>query len=176
MKVIVSGKNIEVTDALKERAIKKLGKLSKFFDADTEANVTMSVEKNRHIFEVTILFNGVLLRAEVENEDMYAAIDKSVDILERQIRRHKTRLAKKLREGSLRTENYAIQEEIEEEKEFKVVRSKKFSPKPMTVEEAILQMNLLGHEFFVFFNAETKDTNVVYKRKDGNYGLIEPEY
>ncbi|HHW00168.1 MAG TPA: ribosome-associated translation inhibitor RaiA [Clostridiaceae bacterium] len=176
MKIKVSGKNMEVTDALKERAVKKLSKLNKFFDADTEANVTMSVEKNRHIFEVTILFNGVLLRAEVENDDMYAAIDKSVDILERQIRRYKTRLAKKLREGSLRIENYAIQEEIEEEKEFKVVRSKKFSPKPMTVEEAILQMNLLGHEFFVFFNAETKDTNVVYKRKDGNYGLIEPEY
>lgn len=176
MKIIVSGKNIEVTDPLKERAIKKLGKLEKFFDPDTEVNATMSVEKNRHIFEVTILFKGVLLRAEVENDDMYAAIDKSVDILERQIRRNKTRLAKKLREGSLRTENYSIQEEIEEEKEFKVVRSKKFSPKPMTVEEAILQMNLLGHEFFVFVNAETKDTNVVYKRKDGNYGLIEPEY
>lgn len=176
MKIIFSGKNIEITDALREKATKKLGKLDKFFDADTEAHVTMSVQKNRHIFEVTILFNGVLLRAEVENDDMYAAIDKSIDILERQIRRNKTRLAKKLREGSLRTENYAIKEEIEEEKEFKVVRSKKFSPKPMTIEEAILQMNLLGHEFFVFFNAETKDTNVVYRRKDGNYGLIEPEF
>jgi len=176
MKFIVSGKNIDVTPALKEQTIKKLGKLEKFFNPDTEAHITMSVEKNRHILEVTIPFNGVVLRAEVSNDDMYACIDKVIDILERQIARNKTRLEKRLREGAFRTENYTPIENIEEEHEFKIVRSKKFAIKPMTIEEAILQMNLIGHAFFMFSNADTKEVNVVYRRKDGNYGLIEPEF
>ena len=177
MKFIVSGKNIEVTDALKDRVSKKLGKLDKFFNPDTEAHVTMSVEKNRKIVEVTIIYNGIVFRAEVSNDDMYASIDKAADILERQIRKNKTRLAKRLHENAFKTEglNVAQNDGIEEEEEFKVVRSKRFAIKPMAVEEAILQMNLLGHEFFVFTNADTKEVNVVYRRKDGNYGLIEPE-
>src|SRR5690606_18943713 len=107
--------------------------------------------------------------------DMYASIDKSVDVLERQIRKNKTRLAKKLHEDAFEPENFKVKEEIPEEEEFNVVRSKRFAIKPMDVEEAILQMNLLGHQFFVFSNADTNEVNVVYKRKDGNYGLIEPE-
>lgn len=175
MKIIISGKNIEITGALKETIEKKFGKLDKFFNKGTEAHITMSVEKNRQILEVTIPFNGVVLRAEVANDDMYAAIDKSIDIVERQIRKNKTRLAKKLHENAFTAGNFSINEPIEEEQEFKVVRTKRFPIKPMTVEEAILQMNLVGHEFFMFTNAETKDVNVVYKRKNGNYGLIEPE-
>jgi putative sigma-54 modulation protein len=176
MKYIVSGKNIEVTAALREKVTKKLGKLEKFFNKDTEAHVTMSVERNRHIIEITVIFNSTVMRAEVANDDMYAAIDKAIDIIERQIRRNKTRLAKRLREGALKIENFNIGTEVDEEQEFKIVRSKKFAIKPMAVEEAILQMNLIGHEFFMFTNAETNQANVVYRRKDGNYGLIEPEY
>ena len=176
MKFIVSGKNIEITDALREKVVKKMGKLEKFFHADAETSVTMSVEKNRHIVEVTVRFNGMALRAEIANEDMYASIDKAIDVLERQIRRNKTRLSKKLHQGALKLDDIKTGNDEEEEKEFKVVRSKKFAIKPMDVEEAILQMNLLGHEFFMFSNADTKKANVVYRRKDGNYGLIEPEF
>lgn len=178
MKFIISGKNIEITEALRNNTIKKLSKLEKFFNTDTDVYVTMSVEKNRHIVEVTIPFNGVVLRAEESSEDMYASIDKVIDVLERQIRRHKTRLKKRLYDGAIKTEYFekTNKQDVEEEGEFKIVRCKKFAIKPMTVEEAILQMNLLGHQFFVFTNAENEETNVVYKRKDGNYGLIEPEY
>lgn len=178
MKFIVSGKNIEVTEALREKVIHKMKKLDKFFNPDTEAQVTMSVEKVRQIVEVTIPFNGIVLRAEVANEDMYASIDKAIDIIERQIRKNKTRLAKKLHENAFRDDDVKIgkDNEYNEENEFKVVRTKRFAIKPMAVEEAILQMNLLGHEFFMFSNGDTNQVNVVYRRKDGNYGLIEPEF
>jgi putative sigma-54 modulation protein len=176
MKLIISGKNLELTEGLKDKIKSKIGKLDKFFSHDTEVHVTMSVQKNHHILEVTINYNGVTFRAEVTDSDMYAAIDRVVDIVEGQIRKNKTRLAKKLHEGAFRVENMQSYQEIEEDMEYNVVRSKKFSIKPMTVEEAILQMNLIGHVFFMFSNAETKGVNLVYKRKDGNYGLIEPEY
>ncbi|MCX7709976.1 MAG: ribosome-associated translation inhibitor RaiA [Clostridia bacterium] len=176
MKFIVSGRNIEVTDALKEKVVKKMSRLEKFFNPGTEVHVTMGVQKNRQIIEVTIYFNGSVIRAEEANDDMYTSIDKVIDILERQIRKNKTRLEKKLREDAFQVGNFAVDHDIPEEHEFKVVRTKKFAVKPMAVEEAILQMNLLGHEFFMFSNAETKEVNVVYKRKNGNYGLIEPEF
>lgn len=177
MKFIVSGKNIELTPALKESAIKKVGKLDKFFQQDVEAHITMGVEKNRHIVEVTIPFNGGVLRAEEENHDMYTSIDKVVGSLERQMRRNKTRIEKKFQEGGLRLENFKFeQDDVDEDHEFEVVRTKRFAIKPMGIEEAILQMNLLGHQFFMFSNADTRETNVVYRRKDGNYGLIEPEF
>lgn len=180
MNFILSGKNIDITESLKSKVIKKLGKLDKFFNPDTDIYVTMSVEKNRHIVEVTIPFNGIVLRAEEASDDMYASIDKVIDVLEGQIRRNKTRLKKKLYSGVIKDEYFAQidnqkDNEREEEYEFRVVRSKKFAIKPMILDEAILQMNLLGHQFFVFSNAETYETNVVYRRKDGNYGLIEPE-
>lgn len=176
MKIKISGKNFEVTDALKEKVAKKIGKMDKFFNPDTEAQVTLSVEKNRQIVEVTILFNGTVIRAEVANDDMYAAVDKAADILEGQIRKNKTRLAKQLHEGAFKGDNFTFDNEIEEEQEFRIVRTKRFAIKPMTVEEAVLQMNLIGHEFFVFSNADTKEVNVVYRRKNGHYGLIEPEF
>lgn len=176
MKFIVSGKNLEVTEALKEKVVKKMGKLDKFFGPGTEAHVTMSVQRNRQILEVTIPFNGGVLRAEEANDDMYASIDKAIDVLERQIRKNKTRLEKKLHEDAFVPGNFTLDEDIPEEEDFAIVRSKRFAIKPMDVEEAVLQMNLLGHSFFVFSNADTKEVNVVYKRKDGNYGLIEPEF
>lgn len=176
MKFIISGKNIEVTDALRSKVEKKLGKFGKVFSPGTEVHVTLSVEKNRQIVEVTIHFNGVVLRAEESNGDMYNSIDRVVDILERQIRKYKTRLEKKLHENAFDPGNIQHFNDVREENEFRIVKTKRFSLKPMNIEEAILQMNLLGHEFFMFSNAETNETNLVYKRKDGNYSLIEPEY
>lgn len=175
MKFIIAGKNIEVTEALKERATKKVGRIAKFFQDDVEAHITMSVQKNRQIVEVTIPFKGGILRAQEENEDMYASIDKVVDSLEGQIRRNKTKIAKRYHESGLSFENADFEDHEDEASDFKVVRTKKFSIKPMTIEEAILQMNMLGHEFFMFSNADTMESNVVYRRKDGNYGLIEPD-
>jgi len=176
MKTIITGKNIEVTEGLRERVEKKIGKLDKFFNNETEAHVTLSVQRTRQIAEVTISFNGIVLRAEESNEDMYTSIDKAIDLLERQIRKHKTRLERRLHDNDFRIEDLDFKEEVPEEKEFMIVRSKRFAVKPMDVEEAILQMNLLGHEFFMFYNSESKQVNVVYKRKDGNYGLIEQKF
>lgn len=173
----ITGKNFAVTDALKESVNKKLGKLEKFFNPQTEAQVTMSVQRNRHILEVTIPLGSITLRAEVTGDDMYACIDKAEDILERQIRKYRTKLAKRLRTGAFeQPDAFRSDIHVDEETEFRVVKTKKFPVKPMPVEEAILQMNLLGHEFFMFSNADTNQVNVVYKRKDGNYGLIEPEF
>lgn len=182
MKFIITGRKIDVTDGLRERVHKKLGKLNKFFDDETEVHVTLEVEKDRQMVEVTIPYKGIIYRAEEANHDMYTAIDRVVDVIERQIRKHKTRLEKHMKEGAFITEtvNDGLDNlrpvEVEEEKEFNVVKTKRFAIKPMDIEEAILQMNLLGHQFFVFSNADTEEVNVVYKRKDGNYGLIEPEF
>ncbi len=174
MKIIITGRKIEVTEALKNVINKKIGRLSKFFDDNAEAQVTLSVEKGRQIIETTIHHGGMIYRAEESNSDMYAAIDKVGDIIERQIRKNKTRLGKKLRDGAFLK---AMENDVDvrEEEEFKIVRTKRHSIKPMSAEEAILQMNLLGHEFYLFRNAVTDETNLVYKRHDGNYGLIETE-
>ncbi|MTI46785.1 MAG: ribosome-associated translation inhibitor RaiA [Firmicutes bacterium] len=175
MKITVSGKNMDVTDALRNTVEKKLNKLEKYFNEDVEVNATVSVEKNRHIFEVTIPFTKNILRAEEITDDMYASIDRSVDILERQIRKHKTKLQKRFHNGdTIRFENVSLLQEDDDEP--KIVKTKKFAMKPMDEEEAVLQMELIGHSFFVFRNAETNEVNVVYKRKDGDYGLIEPEF
>lgn len=176
MKTIINGKNIEITEGLRERVTKKITKLNRFFDKEAEAHVTLSVQKLKQKAEITISYNGIVLRAEESNEDMYISIDRAVDLIERQIRKNRTRLEKRLYQNDFKVEDLSFTDEIPEEKEFKIVRSKRFAIKPMDVEEAILQMNLLGHEFFMFFNAETNHSNVVYKRKDGNYGLIEPEF
>lgn len=173
MKITVRGKNIQVTDALREHVEKRLGRLDKFFEADTEAQVTLTVERDRHVVEVTIPLNGYILRGEEETGDMYSSIDLVVDVLEKQIEKYKTKLAKKLRSANFKA---AAADEEDQYEKPKILRTKHFSIKPMDVEEAIMQMNLLGHSFFVFSNAETEQINVVYRRKDGNYGLIEPEY
>ncbi len=177
MKLIFTGTNMEITDALKEIAEKKFGKLDKYFEEDVEANVTFSVEKERQILEVTINLPGTILRAEEASDDMYATIDRVIDILERQIRKHKTKLQKRYQDGrTIRFENIPPLTKEEKEEKPKVVKTKRFDMKPMNVEEAILQMELLRHNFFMFLNAESDDLNVLYKRNDGNYGLIEPEF
>ena len=176
MKLNFTGKNMEVTEALKDITEKKLGKLDKYFQKDAEGNVTYSVERNRKIIEVTINLPGTILRAEEATDDMYASIDKAVDVLERQIRKHRTKLQKRYNNGeTIRFENIISLAEEDDDKP-KIVKTKRFDMKPMNVEEAVLQMELLRHNFFIFMNADSDDLNVVYKRKDGNYGLIEPEF
>lgn len=174
MRITVKGKNIAVTPALRQYVEKKLSKLERYFDNIDEAITTLSVEKERHIVEVTVPLNGgMLLRGEEETNDMYASIDLVVEKLERQIEKYKTKIARKMKDGKL-LDLAPSQEKSAGEEEPRLVRTKRFAVKPMTVEEAILQMNLLGHDFFVFSNAETEEVNVVYRRRDGNYGLIEP--
>ncbi|MEZ0536210.1 ribosome hibernation-promoting factor, HPF/YfiA family [Caldicellulosiruptoraceae bacterium PP1] len=177
MKFIISGKNIEITNALRERVEKKLSKLEKYIKKDVDVHVTLSVEKIRHIIEVTIPFYGMILRAEEESTDMYSAIDLVIESLERQIRKYKTKISKRTKEAeSLRYITSIDFEEEEQTEDFIIAKTKKFPIKPMSVEEAILEMNLVGHNFFVFLNGDTEKVNVVYKRNDGAYGLIEPEY
>ena len=173
MKMKFTGRKIDVTDGLREYTTAKLSKLDKYFGEEADADVTLSVQKDNHIIEVTIYHKGIIYRAEVSEADMYASIDRVEDVLERQIRKQKTRLEKQLKSGAF--EPVAEFDDVEEEHEFKIVKTKTYSAKPMSVEEAILQMNLLGHAFYIFNNAENMDKNVVYKRKDGNYGLIELE-
>ncbi|HZK56812.1 MAG TPA: ribosome-associated translation inhibitor RaiA [Clostridia bacterium] len=176
MRTIVSGRNMDVTEALRSTIQSKLGKLDRFFHKELEAQVTLSVEKNRHIIEVTIPFNGSILRAEESTDDMYRSIDKVVDKLTRQLEKQKSKLENRInRYETIRFENIKDNSEsVVEEPE--IVRTKRFVIKPMDSEEAVLQMELLGHNFYVFVDAETDDVNVVYRRKDGNYGLIEPHF
>ena len=176
MRITVSGKNIEVTNALRSTVEKKMSKLEKYFNPDVEAHATLSVEKNRQIVEVMISVGGILLRAEEAHDDMYASIDIVVDKLEGQIRKQKTKLQRRNHMESLRFQFIPDFNEEEPSEESKIVRTKRFAIKPMSAEEAVLQMELLGHSFFVYENDEDGDVNVVYKRKDGNYGLIEPEF
>lgn len=170
MTIKINGRKIEVTEGLKSYIEKKISKLEKYFGETALANVTISVQKDHHIVEVTIFQDSMIYRAEVSNDDMYAAVDKVEDVLERQIRKQKTRLEKRLKGDAFENEPVP---DFAEEVEFKIVKKKVYTAKPMSVEEAILQMNLLGHNFYIFSNAETEDKNVVYKRKDGNYGVIE---
>ncbi len=173
MKTNITGRKIDISAGIRSFTEKKLLKLDKFFDEAAEAQVTLSVEKDRQTAELTIYYGGFVYRAEDTSADMYASIDHAIELIERQIRKNKTRLEKKLRSGAFDAQDAAPAEA--EETEFKIVKSKKHAIKPMSPEEAILQMNLLGHEFFVFHNDETDKIDVVYKRKDGNYGLIEAE-
>lgn len=177
MRIVISGKNISITEALRATVERKLGKFDRYFDDDTEAHVTMSVEKSRHIVEVTIPLNGSILRAEEATDDMYTSVERVLQKLERQIHKHKTKLEKRIKEGAFKYAQPLFDIGTEpEEIQPEVVRIKRFALKPMSVEEAITQMDLLGHDFFVFSNADTNEVNVVYKRKDGGYGLIEPDY
>ena len=178
MKVTVIAKNIELTPAIKDMVEKKISKLDKYFDPNVEAKATLSVQKNRQIIEVTIPFNGVILRGEEGTEDLYKSIDLVEEKLERQIRKQKTKLSRRNSTGSLRYPDFNSIDtnEEEDEEDSKVVKTKSFDVKPMSSEEAILQMELLGHNFFVYQDWKTSKVNVVYKGKDGNYGLIEPEY
>ncbi len=176
MKFIISGKNINVTDGLRSAVNEKIGKLEKYFTEDTEIYVTLSTEKERQKIEVTIPMKGNIVRAEQESSDMYVSIDLVEEIIERQLRRYKTRLIEK-RQTAVSLNKSFIDEDMEEDdEEIKIIRTKRFAVKPMDAEEACVQMELLGHNFFVFRNAYTDEVNVVYKRKGNTYGLIEPEF
>ncbi len=176
MKFTIYGKNMHVSEGLKETLKKKFAKFDRLFSQETEVYATFSKEKNFQMLEITIPVGKTILRAEEQSEDMVTAIEEVVNKLERQLKKHKSKLQKRNQEGSIRF-NLDTLEEIEEEAfQPKVVRTKKFPVKPMTVDEATLQMELIGHDFFVFLNGETDDVNVVYLRKDGNYGLIEPTF
>lgn len=176
MKLNFTGKNMEITDALRDVTEKKLGKLDKYFQKDIEGNVTFSSEKNRKIIEVTINLPGTIIRAEESTDDMYASIDKTVDVLERQIRKYKTKLQKRYKNNeTIRFENVLPLPMEDDFEKPRLVKKKKFGLKPMSSEEAILQMELLRHNFYVFLDSDNEGVSIVYKRKDGNYGLIEPE-
>lgn len=181
MKYNIRGENIEVTGAIWEYVEKKISKLERYFDTPptSDVHVNLSVYNDEQKIEVTIPMTNLLLRAEEQHIDMYAAIDLVVDKLERQIRKYKTKVNRKFRQkGSPKHIFAELEKEVIDEKqesdEIDIVRTKRFNLKPMDSEEAVLQMDMLGHAFYVFTNALSGDTNVVYRRKDGRYGLIEP--
>ena len=174
MKIIISGKNIDVTAGLRSAVESKLGKLEKYFTVDTEVFVTLNVEKDRQKIEVTIPVKGNIIRSEQTSNDMYVSIDLVEEIIERQLRKYKTKLiAQKQSVGNFQP-SY-LENDDEEDEEVRIVRTKRFDIKPMYPEDACVQMELLGHNFYVFCNAETDQVNVVYRRKGNTYGLIEPE-
>ena len=175
MNIIISGKNIDVTEGLREAVNEKLGKLERYFNDSTEVHVTLSVEKERQKIEVTIPMKGNIVRAEQVSSDMYCSIDLVEEIIERQLRKYKNKLVEKKQHAAVFNPEY-LDNSYEEEEEIKIIRNKRFEVKPMDAEEACVQMELLGHNFFVFRNAETDEINVVYKRKGNTYGIIEPEY
>lgn len=175
MKFIIVGRNIEVTPGLKAAVEEKIGKLEKYFNPDTEVHVTLSVEKERQKIEVTIPVKGSIIRSEQVSNDMYVSIDLVEEIIERQLKRYKNKLVDSKQNAVSFTKEY-VDEEYDDPEAIKIVRTKKFAVKPMDPEEACIQMELLGHNFFVFRNGDTDEVNVVYKRKNNTYGLIEPEF
>ena len=176
MRITITGRNIELTQGLKDAVEDKLNKLEKYFTPETEVYVTLSVEKERQKIEVTIPIKGHVIRSEQVSTDMYVSIELVEEIIEKQLKKYRTRLTSKhLNAAENFKQEFIAEAENEEDEEVKIVRSKKFGMKPMYPEDACIQMELSGHDFFVFRNAETDEVNVVYKRKGNTYGLIEPE-
>ena len=174
MRITISGRNIEITPGLREAVEEKLSKLERYFTPDTEVIVTLSVEKERQKIEVTIPVKGNIIRSEQVSNDMYVSIDLVEEVIERQLRKYKNKIVDKQQSAANFQKAY-LDKDYEEDEEVKIIRTKKFDIKPMYPEDACVQMELLGHNFFVFCNAETDQVNVVYKRKGNTYGLIEPE-
>ena len=176
MNLIISGKNLDITEGLKAAVEEKIGKLERYFTDSTEVFITLSVEKGRQQkIEVTMPMQGNIVRAEQASSDMYVSIDLVEEIISRQLRKYKNKLIEK-KQAAINFNKEFIDEEVVEEEQIQIIRSKKFAMKPMDPEEACVQMELLGHSFFVFRNSDTEEVNVVYKRKDNTYGIIEPEY
>lgn len=176
MKYNVICRKVELSDSRKEKLLAKLKKLDKFFDENVECKVLIEEQKSEIVMEVTILNKGFILRAEARNRDLISAADECLSNMDRQIRKHKTKLAKHLHQAAI--SDYAsivdnAEPVIDDNAEFKIIKTKKIESKPMSAEEAVLQMNMLGHDFFIFLNPDTHKDNIVYRRKDGNYGLIE---
>ena len=176
MRIKITGRNIELTEGLKAAVEDKLNKLEKYFTPDTEVNVTLSVEKERQKVEVTIPMKGSYIRSEQVSSDMYVSIDLVEEVIERQLKKYRTKLVTKPQNAAAVFKQDFLDEKSEDDEEIKIIRTKKFDMKPMYPEDACVEMELLGHDFYVFINAETEDVNVVYKRKGNTYGLIEPEY
>lgn len=174
MNIIISGKNIDVTEGLRSAVQDKIGKLEKYFTSETEVHVTLSVEKDRQKIEVTIPVKGNIIRSEQVSNDMYVSIDLVEEIIERQLKKYKNKIIDKKQSHAFFQQEY-MEKDYMDDDEVKIIRSKKFDIKPMYPEDACIQMELLGHNFFVFCNAETDLVSVVYKRKGNTYGLIEPE-
>lgn len=176
MRITITGRNIELTPGIKEAVEDKLSKLEKYFKPDTDVNVTLSVEKDRQKIEVTIPTKGHTIRAEEVSNDMYVSIDLVEETLERQLIKYRTKIISKKMNAAASFKAEYLEEKVEDDdEEIKIVRSKRYDLKPMYPEDACIQMELLGHDFFVFVNAETDEVNVVYKRKGNTYGIIEPE-
>ena len=175
MRFIITGRNIDVTEGLRSAVESKLGKLDRFFAPETEVHVTLSVIRGDQKIEVTIPVKGKIIRAEETSSDMYVSIDLVEEVIERQLKRYKNKIIDRQQNAEDFREEYIEKEYADEQDEVKIIRTKKFAIKPMDPEEACIQMELLGHNFFVFYNGETDEVNVVYKRKGGTYGLIEPE-
>lgn len=173
MRFIITGRNIDITEGLKSAVEEKLGKLDRFFAPETEVNVTLSVEKERQKIEVTIPVKGNIIRSEQVSSDMYVSIDLVEEVIERQLKKYKNKIVDKQQSAAAFAQEFV--EKDYDDDEVKIIRTKRFGIKPMDPEEACVQMELLGHNFFVFCNAETDQVNVVYKRKGSTYGLIEPE-
>lgn len=167
-------KKVELADSSKEKILSKVKKLNKFFDDDTECRIVVSEQKGQMVIEITFMYKGFLIRAEAMDRDMLFAVDGCMENIDRQIRKNKTKLAKRLRDTRIEAFDIDLNSTTNDtEEEFNVIKVKQIFTKPMMVEEAILQMNLLGHDFFIFQDSDSMQTNVVYRRKDGNYALIE---
>jgi putative sigma-54 modulation protein len=177
MNIAVRGKNIDVTPALRDYVEKRVGKVTKYFPEVGNIHAVLSVEKNQHCVEVTVPVNGIILRAQEITGDMYASVDLVVDKIERQITKYKTKLIKRFRGGGAsKFLSELVPDSGAAEDEFKVIKTKRFAIRPMSAEEAIMRMNLINHSFFVYFDADDESIAIVYKRKDGDYGLILPEF
>ena len=174
MRFIITGRNIDITEGLKSAVEEKLGKLDRFFAPETEVNVTLSVEKERQKIEVTIPVKGNIIRSEQVSSDMYVSIDLVEEVIERQLKKYKNKIVDKQQNAAAFAQEFV--EKDYDDDEVKIIRTKRFGIKPMYPEDACVQMELLGHNFFVFRNSETDEVNVVYKRKGNTYGLIEPEF
>lgn len=175
MRITITGRNIELTDGIKAAVEDKLGKLEKYFTPETDAFVTLSVEKDRQKIEVTIPIKGHIIRSEQVSNDMYVSIDLVEEVIERQLKKYRTKLVSKKMNTVESFQPEFVETESADDEEIRIVRTKRFGMKPMYPEDACIQMELTGHDFFVFRNAETDEVNVVYRRKGNTYGLIEPE-
>ena len=174
MRYIISGKNLDITEGLRSAVMEKLGKLERYFTPETEIHVTLSVEKDRQKIEVTIPVKGNIIRSEQVSSDMYVSIDLVEEVIERQLKKYKNKIVSKQQNAAAFAQEF-VDKDYDDEDDVKIIRTKRFGIKPMDPEEACVQMELLGHNFYVFFNSETEEVNVVYKRKGNTYGLIEPE-
>ena len=175
MNLVISGKNLDITEGLRSAIEEKIGKLERYFTDTTEVHVTLSTENNRQKIEITIPMKGSIIRAEEVSSDMYVSIDLVEEVIERQLRKYKNKLIDKEQNAAHLSQSFIEADDFEDE-DIQIIRSKKFAMKPMDPEEACVQMELIGHNFFVFRNSETDEVNVVYKRKGNTYGLIEPEF